>query len=210
MAGLTAQRTGFNFCQHARRLCADLVAGLPELAHVDLSRVAVCFAQARTAALHGVQATLTPLCFADGAATTQKRGRDWAIQRVVDAAGQPMLYVLRFYLPRFLDQPPQEKLITAVHELWHISPAFDGDLRRHPGRCYAHSHSRSGYDADMQRLIERWQRERGGLADHPWLIGDCETISAQHGSIFGLRIPAPKLHPVDKPLPPIRLPATAI
>ena len=30
----------------------------------------------------------------------------------------------------FLDQTFEEKLVTVFHELYHISPAFDGDLRR--------------------------------------------------------------------------------
>ena len=42
---------------------------------------------------------------------------------------------MSFYLPRFCDQSLDEKLSTVMHELWHISPAFDGDIRRLPGRC---------------------------------------------------------------------------
>ena len=67
-----------------------------------------------------------------------------------------MLYLLRFVLPRFLDLPFDEKLITIVHELWHISPKFDGDLRRFEGRCYAHGHSRKGYDEHSKKMVDRW------------------------------------------------------
>ncbi len=52
-----------------------------------------------------------------------------------------MLYLVTFCLPRFLDQDFDDKFITLFHELYHISPRFEGDLRRHEGRCALHSHS---------------------------------------------------------------------
>ena len=67
-----------------------------------------------------------------------------------------MLYILNFYLPRFLDLPLDEKLTTVAHELWHIGPRFDGDLRRFRGRCYAHSGSQRKYDAQVKRLVAAW------------------------------------------------------
>ena len=84
---------------------------------------------------------LTPLRFEGGRLTSVRRTGRWTIERLYDEAGREMLYLLSFYLPRFLEHPLREKLATVVHELWHIGPGFDGDLRRHPGRCYAHSHS---------------------------------------------------------------------
>ena len=39
-----------------------------------------------------------------------------------------MLYLLSFYLPRFLKLPWREKLATVIHELWHVNPQFNGDL----------------------------------------------------------------------------------
>ena len=55
-----AQR-GFDFTSHVRAVCESLVERLPELDHVDLSRVAISFAQARKRVLHGLQASLTPM-----------------------------------------------------------------------------------------------------------------------------------------------------
>ncbi len=189
-----------------RRLCQHLVSGLPELEHVRLDRVAICYAQTRTRALHGVQATLTPLRFAAGAQTTERRGRRWGIQQVYDACGQEMLYLLRFYLPRFLDQTFTEKLITVVHELWHISPDCNGDLRRHPGRCFAHSHSKAAYDAQMRELVDRWLATGPPGECYAFLEGDCRELVRRHGGLFGLKVPAPKLYPADRWIPPIRLP----
>lgn len=117
-----------------------------------MSQVAIRFCQARKAVRHGLHASLTPLRFEGGELFRRRGGRTWTVERVYDVSGQEMLYLLSFYLPRFLERPFEAKLSTVVHELWHVGPKFDGDLRRHPGRCYAHSHSQKQYDALMDSL----------------------------------------------------------
>src|SRR5438552_3115759 len=146
----------FDFTWHIGRLCQDMVRRLPELAHIDISRVAVTFCQTRKAVPHGMFASLTPLRFAGGAATIVRRGRPHVIERVCDSQGREMLYILSFYLPRFQNLIFREKLITVLHELWHISPDFSGDIRRHNGRYHAHTHSQAEYDEQMGHLADRW------------------------------------------------------
>lgn len=193
---------GFDFTWHMRRLCEDLVARLPELSHIDTRRVAIGFAQTRRSSPYGQYATLRPLRFEGGNTETTRRGRRWAIQRLVDRQGLEILYILTFYLPRFLSLPPREKLATVIHELWHISPQFDGDLRRFRGRCYAHSGSRKRYDASMERLAGKY------LACDPpdevlaFLEHDFAGLAARYGRVYGQRIRAPKLIPLaERPRP---------
>src|SRR5690606_28030364 len=124
--------------------------------HIDMGRVAIRFCQARIRSRHGIYASLTPLRFAGGELVTHRRGRVWTVERLFDDAGREMLYLLSFYLPRFMERPLEEKLSTIVHELWHIGPSFDGDLRRHPGRCYAHTHSQRQYDSLMDEMARKW------------------------------------------------------
>lgn len=188
--------TPFDFTARMRLVCQDMTGRLPELGHIDLDRVLVCFKQARKRVPHGLFASLTPLRFAGGSATTIRRGRHFTIERLIDRAGREMLYVLGFYLPRFMDLKFREKLITIVHELWHISPAFDGDLRRHAGRCFAHTTSQKQYDAQMHRLAQRWLSL--GPPEPLWgfLRGDMEELLARHGRIVGVKVPRPRLIPV--------------
>jgi hypothetical protein len=180
-----------------RRLCEDVTARLPEMRHIDITRVAVCFAQARKAVNHGLHATLTPLRFEGGALLQKRSRRTYAIQRVYDEAGREMLYVLKFYLPRFLDTPFEEKLTTVFHELWHISPEFNGDLRRHAGRCYAHTHSQKEYDEEMARMWRRWLELSPPESLYGFLRWRFQEIHAAHGGIYGLKLPHPKLAPID-------------
>lgn len=187
--------SGFDFTSHMRRLCEDFAVRLPQLSHVDMRRVAVSYSQARKNVAHGLQASLTPLRFENGALTTHRRRGLYTVQRVFDSCGSEMLYILNFYLPRFLNHALEEKLTTVVHELWHISPAFDGDLRRHDGRCYIHSGSQKEYDAEMARYAAQWLKTRPHRELYEFLELDFRGLKTRHGAVFGVRMPAPKLIP---------------
>lgn len=191
--------TGFDFTGHMRRFCHTLVADLPELAHIDLEQVAIGFRQTRRRGTAGVQATLTPLRFAGGSRTTKRRGRHWRIDPLHDETGREMLYLLSFYLPRFLETPFEERLITVMHELWHISPEFNGDLRRFAGRCYAHSHSRDGYDREMAVMARRWLAGNPSPETYAFLRLDLTELRRTHGPIRGLKYPTPKLRVIAGP-----------
>lgn len=185
---------GFNFTRRMRDVCEHITQNVPELGHVDLSRVAISFSQARIRSSWGIFASLTPLRFEGGESIGLKRGRSYAIQRVIDTSGREMLYILTFYLPRFLDQVFREKLITIFHELWHISPDCNGDLRRHEGRCYAHTGSQANYDAHMGRLADRWLRVTPPPPELiEFLQHDFRTLHASHGGVFGERYKRPKM-----------------
>jgi predicted metallopeptidase len=184
---------GFNFTLHMRRLCVELAGRLPELAHLDMARVAIRFCQARAATRHGLQASLTPLRFQGGQRYVRRRGQTWTIEPLYDADGREMLYLLSFYLPRFLQRPWQEKLATVVHELWHVGPAFDGDLRRHAGRCYAHGNSQRQYDALTHELSSRWLALSPPAEIYEFLRHDFSQLERRHGRVFGQKIRTPRL-----------------
>jgi predicted metallopeptidase len=190
----------FNFCTAMRRLCRDVAARCPAFAHIDLDRVLVSFTPSRNASPYGLQARVTPMRFRDGATARRFRGVTYRVQRyVVD--GREVLYVITFCLPRFLDQSFDEKLVTVFHELYHLSPEFNGDLRRHPGRYAVHSHSKREYDARMGELV------RDYLADHPapelfeFLRHGYADLWNQHGGVVGVVVPRPKLLPVAVAVP---------
>ena len=188
---------GFDFTYHIRRLCEDMVTRAESLQHIDMARVAISFSQTRSAARTGIFASLTPLRFAGGAAHTIRRGRKWQIQKVIDTNGRSMLYLLNFYLPRFLDLGFREKIETVIHELWHVSPRFDGDLRRLGERKYAHGASVKKYDAQVKTVAEEWLARNPPERLYAFLHEDFRRLAAQHGKVIGTRIRAPKVVRVD-------------
>ena len=195
----TGQQTesGFDFTAHIRCLCEDVCSRIPELGHIDMSRVAVCYSQARKRVRHGLHASLTPLRFENGAQTGIRRGRQYTCQQLFSASGQEILYILRFYLPRFMDEDFEQKLSTVFHELWHISPHFDGDLRRHRGRCYMHTHSEAAYNAQMKLLAQDWLDRHPPHEIYRFLEKNFDQLEGDHGRVLAIRIPRPKLIPLD-------------
>ncbi len=184
-----------DFCGRMRDVCADVAARCETLRHVRMPSVLLSFTPCRNRSLYGLQARVTPLRFRDGSLTRRHGPVEYQVQRfVVD--GTEMLYILTFCLPRFLNQPFEEKLVTVFHELYHMSPAFDGDLRRHPGRYAVHSHSKDRYDAHMAELVKEY------LADHPapavfdFLRHGYQHLWDRNGGITGHVVPRPKLLPV--------------
>jgi hypothetical protein len=187
----------FDFTMAMRRLCADIAQRVAEFEHVRMEQVAVTFAQARRRVSYGLQAKLTPLRFEGGELITRRRGRMWTIQRWY-AGELEMLYILTFYLPRFLEQSFREKLITVMHELYHISPGFDGDIRRLPGHYHVHSCSQKEYDRQMDDLVDQYFAADPPEALYQFLQVGFRELTARHGSVVGIRVPIPKLLPLSK------------
>ena len=188
---------GFNFTRHMHRLCDDACRRLPELQHTDMSRVAVTFSQTRKQVSHGLYASLTPMRFEGGLLSETSEERHFTVQRLFDSDGREMMYILRFYLPRFMEESFQEKLVTIFHELWHISPEFNGDLRRHGGRCYLHTQSQQQYDLSMAQLVAKWLQLNPPPSLYAFLQYDFSGLQQQFGRIYGIKIPHPKLIPLD-------------
>jgi hypothetical protein len=190
-----SSRAGLDVSSRVHSLCRDVCVRLPELSHVDMSRVTVRLCQTRRAGPFGVQATMTPLRFRDGADTTIRSGRTYRIHPCpTDAAGRPYLYILSLYVPRFLDLPAREKLAVIVHELWHVSPAFDGDLRRFgAGRHRFHGRSCESYHQEMRRLAETLPELQPPHEPYAWLDGDFAELRRRYGRVTGLHLPTPRL-----------------
>jgi hypothetical protein len=185
-------RRPFDFTLAMERLCDDIVAQTPDLAHIRMPQVAVSFAQARRRVLHGLQAKLTPLRFEQGTLLTRRGRDDWTIRRIFRGDTE-VLYILTFYLPRFLDQPLEEKFVTVFHELFHISPRFDGDIRRLEGRCHVHSASQKDYDRGMSDLAQQYLQRQPRPELWEFLQLSFDDLVSRHGGVVGRRVPIPKL-----------------
>ena len=185
----------FQFSAHMRRLCTDVVRHCPDLAHIDVSRLLFAVTQARSGLPFGLQARVTPLRFRHGHLTRVRRGVTYQVQRYfVD--GTEMLYLVTFCLPRFLDQSFDDKFVTLFHELFHISPAFEGDLRRHEGRYDLHSHSKKGYDDHMAHLARAYLSNGADKELHGFMRLNFAQLRHRHGSVVGVTVPRPRLLPV--------------
>lgn len=187
----------FHFTRHLALLCQDICQRMSAFAHIDMQRVLVTYTLCRDRRLWGLQAKLTPLRFPQGAETVRRQGHDYRIQRffVGDLA---MLYVLTIYLPRFLNQSFDEKLITVFHELYHIAPQADGSVRRFEGRGAIHSHSRREYDEQMAGFARQYLALRPPPVLFDFLRLSFADLESRYRGVCGVRVAAPKLIPASR------------
>jgi hypothetical protein len=189
----TARR--FQLSDYLHRLTENIAVKCPELRHIDPKQMLFTITPARKNSMYGLQARVTPLRFKNGELTQKRRGKTYHVQRyVVD--GCEILYLVTFCVPRFLDQSFREKLITIFHELYHINPSFDGDLRRHESRYEYHTHSKEEYDELMGQLVDRYIATK----PDPELLAPLALSSSgfreQYGRVMAFKIPQPKMIPI--------------
>ncbi|HWV38168.1 MAG TPA: hypothetical protein VN033_06780 [Vulgatibacter sp.] len=133
---MTRSRRRPNLGIAIKAIMRDAARRIPDLSAVDPSRILIVAGEARRAS----RATVRPLRFAcsgDRISADGKRAKP-----VVQIRGRRMLYVVTFRPRFFLRSSPEKRVETILHELWHISPTFDGTLyhdRRHaslPGSLF--------------------------------------------------------------------------
>jgi hypothetical protein len=142
-------------------------------------------------------AKVVPLRFEGGATTSRRNGSDYTLQRVI-RDGREMLYLVVFYLPRFQNLSYRDALLTLFHELYHISPSFDGDCRRFPGRDYKHGPSRAAYDRLVEPFVDEFLRLPAAAELSAFLKPDFPTLQKEWGRVIGAFVPLPRLIPAPE------------
>ena len=187
----------FDYTGAVAKVCEDVCFRVPELNHVDMDRVVVAFSQTRHNSPFGVFASTVPLRFENGETLKFSREKYWRIQRCVRSDGVEYLYILYFFVPRFIDLKFRDKLETIVHELYHISPKFNGDLRRFKGRCFAHGSSQKRYDMMVRSFVDKWLKRDPPPEIWDFLNMNYKELVAIFGGVHGTRIPMPKVIPAE-------------
>lgn len=185
-----------NLTRELERLVEHITGRVDEFAHIDPSRLLLCVSSGRVGGVGGMYAKIHPLRFEGGAKSVERpRGRHTYLSTMptVTHRDVEILYVIYFLVPRFLDLSTREKLVTVFHELYHVSPAFDGDIRRFPGKNFAHGGSTRRYNAYMGKLVDSYlaSHDEPGLLS--FLEGNMEELRSRHRSLVGRRFRIPRI-----------------
>jgi hypothetical protein len=188
----------FHFNLSMQRLVTLLVANVPEFQNIDTSRVLLSASFTRTSRRSGLIAYVLPLKFREGSPVEMKLrgGRNYHYAMLpYYHEGQEILYIIYFLLPRFQNLKPREKLETVVHELYHISPLFNGDLRRLKGRSSVHGNSLKEYDAVIRAITDRFLEKNPPLEEFEFLKCNYRQAEKRWGNVIAshIREPRPKL-----------------
>jgi predicted metallopeptidase len=185
-----------NLTAELERLIADITATHEAFSHIDPSRIIVCVNSSRSGSSGGLFAKIHPLRFPEGETVqTVKRGRSTyrCTMPEISHKGVELLYVIYFTVPRFFDRPLRDKLITVFHELYHVSPRFDGDIRRFTGRNFAHGGSTKRYNKLMERFVDEYLLIPTSLQFTAFLEFGMSELKDKHRAVVGRKMVMPKI-----------------
>jgi len=174
-----------------RRLIRTIADTCPEFQHIDADRLLVSLTPARSSSSYGLHAKTLPMRFAGGRRSITHRGYSYRMPAIT-IAGREILYIIYFCMPRFQDQSFHDKLATVFHELYHISPKFDGDLRKFKGRNALHGSSWKRYEQKMSEFADRYLDRQPDSSAHDFLKLTSQQLIDRYGEVVGLRIKEPQ------------------
>ena len=194
-------RRAYNLTDDVSLLVHLLAKRVDALSHLEPGRILHGISQARTRSRYGVYAQCHALRFRHGEREMVSEGYRW-VWPVLRVRGQEIAYYITYFLPRFLDQPVRERLHTLLHELHHISPTFNGDLRRFQGRNEFHGNTRAEFDGVVDRVLESAERVID-LDRFPFLVHDFEGLVERYGGVVGNHLKRfnPRKMPIEQAVP---------
>lgn len=184
------------------RLIQDIAGFSPPFAHLRMPSLLVGLSQARTSRRFGLYAKVVPMRFKGGSRLWERGRRRYEIEPLWHD-GREVLYLIYFVLPRFQNLNFEEKITTVFHELYHVGPNFDGDVRRFPGARYAHTCSKKKFDARALAMGKEYLRRTPNRHLCEFLEPKFRQLERSHGQVVGRKIVMPKLRPVK----PVAAPA---
>ncbi len=123
----------------------DMVKSTDEFKSFDMNKILICCASNRSDGRGAIYGKLSPLRFQDGSEIIKHNGRFYTIPKL-KVNNIEILYVIYFYIPKFFNLSAKDKVNVMFHELYHINPEFNGDIRRMGKFKSAHGHSRKSFE----------------------------------------------------------------
>jgi predicted metallopeptidase len=172
-------------------IIAEIVQNTVSLNHIDISRILVCVGSNKSGRRGGLYGKLIPLRFENGSSLLKYRGRVYTIPEIVHN-GTTCLYIVYFYMPRFFNLPWHEKLKVIFHELYHISPRFDGDIRRMGAVKTAHGHSKKHFDSLYDSELRSFMQYIRTTPHMHFLEMDSSSIYRRYRRVTAVKMKNPK------------------
>jgi len=182
------KKSPLNLTELLASIAGDICYRLPEFAHIDVRRVLFAATTTRSKALGGVYAKIAAMRFADGTPIKVTHGAHYSLPQIPTPHGD-ILYIVYVYVPRFFEQSFERRVLTLIHELYHISPKFDGSIRK-VGRG-AHGASRESFNDALEPLVQRYLQAQPPAEMLMILRTDFPTLVRNY-SLLARRFPLPK------------------
>ena len=194
------KQSGFNYTDALHILCRDICKRVKEFRNIDAEKIGyVCKNVRNKDSRYGCWASMTPLRFENGSLVTFKGRKYFKCQTVYGPdLKTPLLYIFSVMAPRFMDAlSPREKIDTVMHELYHINPLFNGDVRRFPGRYWQHG-SKKEYEAKSKSLADEWLASDPDPRIYDFLKYTISYFQEKCGGIIGAKLKRVRLIPITE------------
>jgi predicted metallopeptidase len=188
MAGDTINLSDFmTFLLH------DIITATPLFSHIDMNRVLVCSAYNKKVTGGGIFAKVVPLRFENGVTVKKFRNHWYAFPKIMNN-GFEILYIVYFYIPRYFDLPAYEKLNVAFHELYHINPEFNGDVRRMGAYKFSHGYSKEHFNNQFKDELSHYYNKVKNTPLYAILEMNFAQIAEHFETVYtrNMKVPRPK------------------
>ena len=201
-----------NYTDRISLLMDDIVARVPTLSFIDMSKVLV-FARAGRSEAEGAYATCHCVClpasepgyyfWRDRATGKLTRRSEWFVTKspTVQIGASEIDYLVSFTLPRFCDQQLARsrkhvhydgepnwvgKLDTIIHELYHIDPEGPGIRRmeRADGTYSANCHGQRFFE-DVVAMVKQYLASKPDPAIYDFLQYGFGDLTDRFGGVVG-------------------------
>lgn len=178
-----------------KNLITDISIRCPAFSHIQEERILIGVSRSRNRSKYGLQAKVVPMRFEKGHGVIGAGSGSYYEMPTITSDGREILYIVFFSLPRFQNLDFDDKMMVIFHELYHISPDFNGDIRRFPGRFYQHSHSEKEYDRVVRELADEYLKNESSRLLVHFLQFNHDELEKLYGEVYGgqIRVPEPVL-----------------
>jgi predicted metallopeptidase len=165
--------------------------------HIDTTKLIVCLSSNKKNGRGSIYGKLVPFKFKNGSDTVTFKGKYYSIPRITNN-GTDILYAIYFHLPRFFDLPADKKLNVIFHELYHISPDFNGDIRRMGNVKKAHGSSKKRFDLKFENEVKSFYEYISKTYFLDFLRMDSKSLKNKY-HIYARRMKIPKPIVINNP-----------
>ncbi len=180
-----------NLSDFLHDLIADICRHTSFFSHIDTEKIHICISSNRAGGRGATFGKVVPLKFKGGEEVLYHRGKCYVMPKI-EVHSIRILYLIYFYMPRFTDLAPIEKLRVIFHELYHIHPEFNGDIRRFGKNGSAHGTSKKKFDTQFERELIAYSFAIRTTSVWDFLSLDTRGIFKNYQEVLSYRMKVPK------------------
>lgn len=187
----------FNITDALTLIIKEMINNTEEFKLFDINKILLCCGTNKSTSRGGIYGKLVPLKFENGNDIIKHKGFYYTIPRLT-INNIEIIYIIYLYIPKFLDLTAKQKIDVMFHELYHINPEFNGDIRRMGKFKKAHGHSRKSFDEKYREYAEVFYEKIEDTPFMNFLNMDTHALKKEFKRICYRRMKVPKPVRIDK------------